>query len=189
MPSVREIVYAVYGAWRLLRFEARGLTFFEDSVPAFWRSFFAAAIVAPAYLIMTVTHLANSEAEAGPLQVLTVELPAYVILWTALPLALFYITRAIGKEDRFLIAVIALNWSAIIHVALSLPIHLVTQAQLIPPPIGDLLSLGLFVFLLIYEWFIVRTALTVGGLAAAAVVLLDVFLSFAIRGAADGMLQ
>jgi hypothetical protein len=189
MPSAREIVYAVYGAWLLLRFEARGLTYFKDSVPAFWRSFFAAVIVAPAYLVMTVTHLAKSQTEAGLLQALAVELPAYVILWTAFPLALFYITRGIGKEDRFLIAVIALNWTAIIHVALSLPVHLVTQAQLLPPPIGDLLGLGLFVFLLIYEWFIVRTALTVGGLVAAGVVFLDVFLSFAIRAAADGMLQ
>jgi hypothetical protein len=189
MPSAREIIHAVYGAWLLLRFETRGLTYFEDSVPAFWRSFSAAVIAAPAYFIMTMTHLAQTESKAGLLQVLAVELPAYVILWTALPLALFYITRAIGKEDRFLIAVVALNWSAIIHVALSLPVHLAAQAQLLPPPIGDLLGLGLFVFLLAYEWFIVRTALMVSGLVAAGVVALDIFLSFAIRAAADGMLQ
>lgn len=188
MPSVREIAFAVYGAFLLLRFDRRGLAYFEESVAAFWRSFFAAVIVAPAHVLLIAWHLTELNISAGPLRLVTVEILAYVITWTALPLALYYVTRIIGKEERFIIAVVAINWSAVIQMAISLPVYVSIEAGLLPASAGPIATLGVFVILLVYEWFIARTALIISPMGAAGIVFLDVVLSFTARGAADLML-
>ena len=79
IPSTREILSAIYGAWALFKLDPRGLELFEDSVPAFWRSFFAAVIVAPGFALLRVIDFAETEAESGAgfLPTLLVEL-AYI---------------------------------------------------------------------------------------------------------------
>ena len=42
MISLREVITALYGAYRLARFDPGGLGFYEVTVQGFWRSFFAA---------------------------------------------------------------------------------------------------------------------------------------------------
>jgi len=51
VPSAREMMYALYGAYRLARFDAGGMRYFDASIDGFWRSFFAAVLIAPFYLI------------------------------------------------------------------------------------------------------------------------------------------
>lgn len=188
MPSTREIVTSVYGAWLLLRFDARGLGFFEDSVPAFWRSFFAAVIVAPGHAILVAVHHGELERSAGPFDVLVIEALSYVILWTAFPVVLYQLAHALGRAERYVITVVAVNWSGVIQIAISLPAHALVASGVLPSAFAGLLSLAIFAVVTVYEWFIVRTALTVSPLAAAGVVFLDIVLSFMIRLLTDSAL-
>ncbi|MDX2142565.1 MAG: hypothetical protein SFV19_04360 [Rhodospirillaceae bacterium] len=64
IPSLREIVYGVFGAWRLARLDRSAMVHFDRTVEGFWKSFFAAAIVAPAYLILVATDLAERDSQA-----------------------------------------------------------------------------------------------------------------------------
>ena len=47
MPSQREIIAALFGSWRLMRFDADGMNWFDFSSAGFWRSFYAALPAAP----------------------------------------------------------------------------------------------------------------------------------------------
>ena len=60
MPPKQEIVASLYGAWRLMRLDPTGMTYFNLSADGFWRSFFAAVIVAPAYVLFVVVGLATA---------------------------------------------------------------------------------------------------------------------------------
>ena len=66
MPTRTEIGRSLYGAWRLLLLDPTGVQWFELSIAGFWRSFFAAALIAPVYVIMVVIGAGNVPAGAGP---------------------------------------------------------------------------------------------------------------------------
>jgi hypothetical protein len=52
MPSYAEIQRALQGAWLLARGDTRGMGLFDLSVEGFWRSFAAALLAAPAYVLV-----------------------------------------------------------------------------------------------------------------------------------------
>ena len=63
MPSANQVMYALYGAYRLARFDAAGMRYFETSIEGFWRSFFAAVIVAPPYALLLFLRYRNGLAD------------------------------------------------------------------------------------------------------------------------------
>ena len=118
--TLREIAAALYGAVRLARGDAHGIDFFEDSVDGFWKSFWAAAIVAPAYAILLAINLDDAEIKSGILRIAIVELTAYVAGWAAFPLAMHYVAEFMDREERYLRYIAAANWCAVIQVGLYL---------------------------------------------------------------------
>ncbi|MDX1424963.1 MAG: hypothetical protein R3322_17585 [Kiloniellales bacterium] len=188
IPTTREILTAVYGAWTLLKLDPRGLELFEDSLPAAVRSFFAAVIVAPGFAILRLMEHVGSETAAGPLAILVVEAIAYVVVWAAFPLALYYLAMAFGRPERFRLAVVALNWSVVIQIALSLPVHLIAASGILSPGLATLAILAVLVVTLVYEGFVARTALKISSPMAALVVAIDVVISLAVQALVSGML-
>ena len=114
-------------------------------------------------------HLSEHEVADGLFEILIVELLSYVLLWTALPVLLLSICRIFDREARYRIAVIALNWSAVIQIVIALPLRVVTAEGLLPPGLDNLASLTVFVLLLVYVWFVAKSALEITGLAAAGI--------------------
>ena len=47
IPDQQEVIRSIYGAWRLPWLDRSGMGHFNLSVDGFWRSFFAAVLVAP----------------------------------------------------------------------------------------------------------------------------------------------
>jgi len=188
IPSTREILSAVYGAWTLFKLDPRGLAFFEDSVPACWRSFFAAVIVAPGFVILRLMQYLESEQSVDPLAVVVVEAIAYVVVWAGFPLALYYLARGFDRPERYVLAVVALNWSVVIQIALSLPVHLVAASGLLPTGLATLALLVVLGVTLFYEGFVVRTALEIPPPLAALVVAIDFVISFVVDNFVDAML-
>jgi hypothetical protein len=188
IPSAREIQSAIYGAWLLFKLDPRGLEFFEDSIPAFWRSFFAAVIVLPGFAILQLVDLAETEVSAGPLATLLVELIAYVVIWAGFPLALHHLCQGLGREARFVRTVIALNWSVVIQIALTLPVHLIAASGILSQGFASLALLAVILVTLFYEGFVARTALEVSPPLAALVVAIDVAISLAVQALVSGML-
>src|ERR1700719_1853975 len=106
-----ETQLAIGGALKLARGDARGLGFFDASLDGFWRSFRAAAICYPLYLILLAFRVtADKWAASGVASIIAVESIAYVISWTAFPLLMLPLCRALGRENRFLAFMVAYNW-------------------------------------------------------------------------------
>ena len=188
MITAAEIARAIQGCWRLARFDPSGMDFFDKTIEGFWRSFWVAAIVAPAYMLLGWFDGGGTVIETGPVRQYTVEAIAYVISWVAFPLAMFYLTRLMDREQDFVGYVVAYNWSHIVQVAVFLPVWATVPEDPTTPSGWSLIMTVATVIVLIYVGFIAKTALRITAMMASGVVALDVALSLFIGGIRDALL-
>lgn len=171
LPTAPELARATYGAWRLALFDPRGLECFDGTTAAYWRSFQAAVVLIPAYAVLVSFRLARMPVQPDLASFVLVEAIAYTINWVAFPLAMVYVCDRIGRADRYLRYVAAHNWSVIVQIAALLGATAV--AAFLGPGPGALLNFAAMAAVLVYQWFIARTALAVAGGTAAMIVGLD----------------
>ena len=187
MPSLRDIVYGLFGALRLARLDRTGMAYFDRTPEGFWKSFFAAALVAPGFALLIILDPATQDSQAVWLRLLLVHATAYVIRWTAYPLAVHQICAAIGKERAFIGFIVAVNWANVIQIAFILPVVGFTVSGLLSGGTGLLVNALAYLLILGYQWFVTRTALEVGARAAAGLVALDLVIGFMTQGIASAM--
>ncbi len=189
MPTYREIVYGIYGAWRLARLDAGAMSYFERTPAGFWKSFFAAVIVAPGFAIIIGYELFQIEIEAGVIRVVLVEILAYLLGWVAFPVLVHQICEAIGKREAYIGYIVAFNWSKVIQMAVFLPAIALIATGVLPEESGSLLRWVVSILILSYEWFVTRTALGVTAMGAVGFVALDLVIDLIVRGITIGMLN
>lgn len=184
----RDLVYSVYGALRLARFDASGLDCLDRTPEGALRSFYAALVVLPPYAFLLAIRLWEQLANVPFLHLLTVESIAYVVSWTAFPVAMISISGMLDRTARYATFVSAYNWSSVVQIMVYLPAVVLAESGVLPESLAEALVFGVTMAMLTYQWFVLRTALDVGGVAAASLVLLDLFLSAVITDFADGLL-
>ena len=125
MPSYPEIVRSVQAALLLARGETRGMALLDLSVDGFWRSFAAAVIVAPAYLLVLLDQYRLLGWPEHVWGTVAAETTSYLLGWVSFPLAAIPLTRLLGLSGRYVPLVIANNWSTVVQVALYTTVVLV----------------------------------------------------------------
>jgi hypothetical protein len=185
---VTEILRALYGAYRLARFDAGGLTFLDATPGGFWKSFFAAAIVLPLYLLLLAVRLQSDLPEGTPARFLAIELIAYVIGWVIYPLVMATVARLIDRERHYVRYIVAYNWASVWQNVLYLPVAILSVAGLLSGGIGSFIALAALTAVLVYAWFVARTALGLPGLHAVPLVALDIVLGLMLNGFADSLI-
>ena len=188
MIELREILYGLFGAYRLCRLDPQGLAYFNASHAGFWRSFVAAAIAAPAYFLIVLFELGRTPVEASFERIVAIEALAYVILVFAYPLAMFYISRAIDRERHYMLYIVGYNWLTVPLALLELPAAALSAAEVIPAAAASVVELVVTLVTLVLLWFVARTALQISPLLAAALVAIDVTLTFMVRSLTEGRL-
>ena len=184
IPSLREIVLSVYAAGRLAQFDARALGYFDASPAGVFRSFFAAALVAPFYALTLATRFAATADGVDPVRFALSEGIAYVLSWVAFPLMMADIAQAVDRPGRLYLYITAYNWSLVVQNALILPLAVLVTTGIIPVDLGQLLWLGAIAAIIVYLWFIARSALEISGIMAAGIVVLDIIVSLIISAIA-----
>ena len=188
-PNVRDIVYGLYGAWRLALLDRGGLVYFDRSAEGFWKSFFAAALIAPAYLLLVAIDLSERGTSAVALRLLIVHASAYTLGWTVYPIITRAICQAIGRDAAYVSFIVAFNWSQVIQMIVYFPIIILGILGLIPEGMSAWLHILIYSVVLAYQWFVTRTALDISPFAAVGFVALDLMLSIVVTGMADGMVR
>jgi len=195
IPSLQEIVYRLVGALTLARFDARGAQYFDETPSTALRSFFAAAISLPAYIIILL--LSNSDTLSNdlpsdlqptdPTVTLLVHLLQYSLSWTVYPVIAYRICQSIGREAAFFRYLSAENWLNVVGYHLMLLVVIVIASGVLPESLGWLLLLSVYAYLLTYSWFNARTCLGIGSPGAAGLVVVQIFVTLAIEVAAAGV--
>ncbi len=183
-----EVRRSLAGTLRLACGDRRGLSYFDPSQEGFWRSFRAAFLAYPLFLILLTMRTSGREwAASGALRIVTAETIGYVIGWVAFPLAMVKVTELFRRERRFFAFMVAYNWSQIPQSALFVLVGLEAASGILISGITRAIGIAAAFAVLLYEWFIARTALEVRGTLAALVVLLDLLFSLLVVTAAAAL--
>ena len=188
VPPWTEVQLAVGGALRLAIGDRRGLGFFDASIDGFWRSFRAAVLCYPLYLLLLAFRVSSAHwTEAGVATILVVESIAYVIAWAAFPLLILPLARLLRREDRFLAFMVAYNWSQLPQTVLFALVGLDGATGLLTPSSMQFAQFSAAVAALVYEWYIARVALLVSGAQATVIVMVDLVLGTALGRIAEAL--
>lgn len=181
MLTWREVSSGLYGAWRLLWRDRSAMVWFDRSLAGAIRSFWAAAICYPGFVILLLMRLPASDLHSSAVfPILLVESIGYVIGWCAYPLAALPFCRWLAPEERALGFIIAYNWSQVLQTAALLPIAVLGGLDVVPVYVVAYADFVAYIAILLYEWIIARIALEAGALPATALVLLDVVIGAAL---------
>ncbi len=189
MAPLSEIIRSLYGALHLARGDTSGMAFFNATEQGFWRSFTAALLIAPLFaLLLTIRYHVN-EAGVSLLRFTAIETIAYVVSWVAFPLLLYHLTDILGTGHRFIRYIVAYNWASVLQNLLYLPFALLVEAHLVQGAGSTFFGIILLGLVLLYTWFVTRTALEITNLLAAGLVMIDLVLSIFINTITQGMLR
>ena len=181
MVTLQETLSSVYGVYRLARLDPSGLAYLDATPRGAARSFHVAVLLLPFFVLVEALRLPDMVPGASLWRVLTVEAIAYVIAWTAFPVAMITLSRAIGRWPRYCAFLSAYNWSSVIQMAVYFPVIVLIEARVLTGDSGAVLSLAAIVVVLAYEWYVIRTSLEVDGWMAGLLVLGDFILAHVIE--------
>lgn len=185
MIAPQDAASGLYGAVLLLKRDTKGLAWFDASQRGVVNSFWAAALVLPAFLILELAEGSFAK-NAGVLRALAIEISGFVMFWTAFPLIMATIADTLDRGRLWPRFVVAYNWSGAVQMAVYFPIAFL--AALFPGLGTGLASLMVTAFLLAYQGFVAHKALEISPLTAAGVIILDVLLGLLIRSFMGQML-
>jgi hypothetical protein len=172
-----EVRWALLGTLRLARADRGGLSCFDRSLDGFWRSFRAALLAYPLYLLLVVMRVTVPEWErSGGLWIAAVETIAYVIAWTSFPLIMLAVTRWLDRPNRFFDLMVPYNWAQLPQSALFVLVGLESDSGVLGAPAASALETAAVIAVLVYEWYIARVALDTTAYGAVFIVVVDLVL-------------
>ena len=185
MPSKAEVARALHAVWRLARLDRSALRDFDLSHEGVWRSFWAAAICYPGFLLLLLTRLdTDTVAQFGFLNIVIIQSIAFVVAWTAFPLLVLYYCKWIGREDEGFAFIVVYNWSQVLQTGLLL-LAAIGNAMIFPDNLAPDIDLVAYAAVLAFEWFIALVAIGAGGWIALSIVFFDLALGSIIAVIAE----
>ena len=173
----QEARLALAGTLRLAVGDRGALASFDRTLDGFWRSFRAAVICYPLYLMLLTMRVSGAEWQrSGIWRIVIVETIGYVIAWVAFPLLMLNVTRWIGRAQRFFDFMVPYNWCQVPQSLLFVLVGIESESGLLGANAGETIDIVAAVATLVYEWYIARIALETTGSAAGFVVLVDLVL-------------
>ena len=181
MVTSRELSLAIYGIWRLARLDRSAVQFFDNTPEAFWRSFNAAVIAAPAYILLVLLDGTSNEIEAGFFRIAAVESISYVIGWVLFPLVMISFTDNAGCGRNYYRFIAAWNWSIVLQIFVFLGVTAFGASGALPGVAASFAGLIAVIAILFYQGFIAHVMLDIRGGPAALIVLIDLILGFGLN--------
>ena len=180
-----ELRLALAGSLRLARGDRGGLDCFDRSLDGFWRSFRAAVIVYPLYLLLLTMRVSIAQWQtaggtaSSPSKPSAMSSPGSHFRWScsASP-------DGSAAPTGFSILWSPYNWCQVPQSVLFVLIGLESESGMFGAPAARAIEFAGAIAVLVYEWFIARVALDVTRSAAVLVVLVDLALGALINRAA-----
>jgi hypothetical protein len=188
MIGGQEVSRYLFGAWLLAKYDRNGAYLFDNTPEAFWRSFWAAFVVFPAFAILLLLRSAHVEINVGAFWAFFIQATAYAMGWVAFPYIVFHVLRLFDAGENFCRYIAAYNWARVLEITLMLGVTALVAGGIVPRELGNILTIIAIVAILAYEGFVAHAALEVPAAGAVGLVFLDLLLSLTIQGWSDRLL-
>jgi len=177
MQILIDLVRALKGLSRLLRFDPSYRDYFDTTVQGTWRSFFAMMLVAPTVAMTLPDDPSKIYPNATQFELLAVPVLLYVIGWFAIPLVVLELGRWFKRDEVMPSYITVYNWFQLINLPLVAAMWLAIGSEAIHGLLG-LLSLAVY---LTYLFYIARSFLRVEIYVAAIFVAADFAISLVLE--------
>lgn len=188
---LRELIFSLYGVWRLFSNDELALAFFDLSLRGLWRSFYVAALAFPLFMLEWASGNAVFERfdpthETAPF---AVDLTIYLLAWPAGALVLVGCSWLVSRTERFFVLVIAMNW---MYPYILLALFVTEVVILAGPDIFIVFLFTMHALIVCVEYRVVRIALDARPLSAVAALMIinlcaNVFPELARRAMTAGL--
>lgn len=174
--AARNIPEHIHAAVHLALRRPQAAEAFANTPESVWYSFAAAFIALPLFLATLVFRygdefsLVRAVADLGP----------YAVGWLLFPVAMLRVAPAMLRGQYYCRYISAVNWCALVEFGVMTVFVMLEAAGVIPEGIARLLFFAVVVWVLTYQYFVVRTLLNLEGGQAALVVALRMVLDIAI---------
>ena len=188
MISVLELNKSLFGAYRLARLDPGGVVFFDTSIEGFWKSFFAAILVAPLFFALLAFKSNNISIEINMLRYFAIEGTAYIIGWFWFPLMIYSLTQTLNLGKNYLQFIVSYNWCSVIQNTVYLPFAILFELNIVSGTTAQIFNLILLSMIVTYIWFIAKVTLDTTTLVAGGIVVLDICLWLALSFVTQSLL-
>lgn len=183
--SSGDIIRGVWGAWRLARRDTGGMAMFDISPDGAAKSFVAAALALPFYLVMQGMLLGfRWPLLLQPLP-LAIEILGFAAGWALMPAALTWILPWLNRDRRLPETLVAYNWAMLLIVLVQFARMVIDAVGLFPGPLSIIVTIAVAAACYLYEGFVLRTAVEVEVPIAAGLVVFDALSSELLAGWVD----
>jgi hypothetical protein len=172
VPGRREILAALYGVWRLMRLDQGGMNWFNLTIEGFWRSFFVAVPAAPFFALLVYLDLSAQPVAIDAGWAAIIMTFYYLLGWVLVPLVSIGITKMLDLSRGYLPLIVAYNWVSLPQILIQALVSLIAATGVAPESATNFLMFIAVVYILVLEWFVVRTALQTTTATAIGIVLL-----------------
>jgi hypothetical protein len=179
---VAEAIQSIRAAWRLALLDRSAIADFNLTMTGFSRSFLVYVFLAPVYLLIM---LMVQQVEVPMETLLTAKLVSYALRIGATVIVAAFLCHLLRVGDRFVTLIVATNWATVLQLGVWFITTLAVSRGLPSGKAAELLQMSVTIALLFYVWYVTRTALEVGVLAAIGVVAADTLSSELIAAAID----
>jgi hypothetical protein len=183
MLTLRQFAWAMTGVGQLLRFRRDAFVFFEATPAGFWRSFWAAILILPVWILVLVDQAAALN-HPSPVSFLLAQMVGYAVSWLAYPLLMVKIGDFLDRWPRYYSYMVAYNWFQVLQAVAWFPLVFLVDAKA-PAGLVAIVWLSTHGVLMTYSWFIAKRGLMIDGFAAGAIVAIDLLLSMIIDRIAE----
>ena len=181
MITTREAAVSIFGACQFAKFDRAALRYFDNTPDAFWKSLYAALFALPAYVLLQLIRFSETPVNASDFRILCVESSGYVIGWVLFPLVMIPVADALNRFGHYYRFLAAWNWAIVLQLFLLLAVTALVSSETIPLQFTGLVSFLTVITILVYQGFIVVTALDVRPWAAFLIVSIDLILSLMLN--------
>lgn len=187
MLTLDYVGHHLRGAFLLLMGNDEGFDHFDLSYDGFWNSFWALGIslviLVPSFIASHQVALATQSADrpfAAPLNVFVIgEWMVALFAWVTFLYVMRWVAVIFGAGGRYATFVITYNWASLLAILIALPVNLAVVVGLAGWDVLLAFEFMLGIVYLVYFWYVYKRTLDLGGLDAAAVVLIEIFVAIA----------
>jgi hypothetical protein len=179
MQILVDLVRALKGLSRLLRFDPGYRDYFDTTVQGTWRSFFAMMLVAPVVALGLPDDLSRIYPNVTQFEFLAVQVLTYVIGWFLVPVIALELGRWLKRGEAMPAYITVYNWFQLIHLPFAIAAWAVSESG--SEAFGGLVALLGLATYLTYLYYIAKSFLRLEFHTAAAFVALDIAVSIVLE--------
>jgi hypothetical protein len=168
---------ALNGVGLLYKFDPRAWDFFDKTPNGFWSAYIVAVAVAPLHFAHRILDFDADDPSLTFAPYLIVQGLAYVFNWALFPFVMIYISRLLGRTNRFLSHMVPWVWMQLPLYVVLLASQILGDMGLLPQAVLEIVDPMVLIAYAVYGTYVAALGLQVQTATAFGVVVLDFVLS------------